>query len=402
MDDQRLFMSSIKYGWRWHQGKLIFRKCWEEEELKEGISKEMKTSLVMLDIQNSVFSCLNFEMETPQMFSDNKLPTLDFKCFVLDKKIQYSFYQKPMAKKTVIQRKSALGENCKIASLSQNLVRRMKNTSEDLPDSERIQIIDEYSSQLSASGYSAAQSRRIVTAGLTGYQGLVERVAKGETVMHRSAAEGFASRKRKKLLGPGNWFKTKRKFENKKQKRKKEKKEEPEVITVLFVPQTPGGELSKRLQRAEEKISKLTGEKVRMVEKAGRTVRQMLHKSNHWSGGVCGRDKCLPCHSGDGTQDCRDKNIVYDIVCSNCEANKQTTVYTGMTSRTAFERGREHLNKLSACAQDSAFYKHTEDFHLGVEVKFKMKTVQKHFSALNRTLHEAVRIRKQSANPSVI
>ena len=52
---------------------------------------------------------------------------------------------------------------------------------------------------------------KIFTAGLTGYQGLVERVAKGETVMHRSAAEGFTSRKRKKLLSPGNWFKTRRK-----------------------------------------------------------------------------------------------------------------------------------------------------------------------------------------------
>ena len=245
MDDQSFFMSSIKYGWRWHQGRLLFRKCWEEEELSEGISKEIKTSRVMLDIQNSVFSCLSFEMETPEMFSDKKLPTLDFICWVKNNKIQYSFYQKPMAKKTVIQRKSALGKNCKIASLSQNLVRRMKNTCEDLPDSDRIQIIDEYSSQLEASGYSAAQTRKIVTAGLTGYQGLVEKVSKGETVMHRSAAEGFTSRKRKKLLSPGNWFKTRRKEESQKQRRNRKKKaesEEPEIITVLFVPQTPGDE----------------------------------------------------------------------------------------------------------------------------------------------------------------
>ena len=229
----------------------------------------------------------------------------------------------------------------------------------------------------------------------------MERVAKGETVMHRSAAEGFAARKRKKLLGPGNWFKPKRR-EKRKQKGKKADKEEPEIVTVLFVPQTPGGELSKRLQRAEEKISKLTGEKIRMVERAGRTVKQLLHRSNHWSGGVCGRDKCLPCLNGEGKQDCRDKNIVYDIICSNCEAKDQQTVYTGMTSRTAYERGKEHVTKLIACAQDSALYKHTEEFHLGEEVYFKMKTIKKHFSALDRTLHEAVRIRRQSMNPSIM
>ena len=76
----------------------------------------------MLDIQNSVFPCLQFEMESPQMFSDNKLPTLDFVCWVENNKIQYSFYQKPMAKKTVIQRKSAIGENCK-TSLDFNYVK---------------------------------------------------------------------------------------------------------------------------------------------------------------------------------------------------------------------------------------------------------------------------------------
>ena len=55
----------------------------------------------------------------------------------------------------------------------------------------------------------------------------------------------FTSRKRKKLLSPGNWFKTRRKEESQKQRRNRKKKaesEEPEIITVLFVPQTPGDE----------------------------------------------------------------------------------------------------------------------------------------------------------------
>ena len=56
---------------------------------------------------------------------------------------------------------------------------------------------------------------------------------------------------------------------------KKDGREEPEIITVLFVPQTPGGELAERLQRAEKRISQLTGEKVSMVEKAGRTVKTL-------------------------------------------------------------------------------------------------------------------------------
>ena len=54
----------------------------------------------------------------------------------------------------MIDRKSALGENTKVASLTQNLVRRMKNTSEDVDDSVRVDIVNVFSSQIKASGYS--------------------------------------------------------------------------------------------------------------------------------------------------------------------------------------------------------------------------------------------------------
>ena len=60
----------------------------------------------------------------------------------------------------------------------------------------------------------------------------------------------------------------------KKKKRKNSNSKDPEIVTVLFVSQTPGGSLAKQLQKVEEKIAKLTNEKVRMVERAGRTVKQ--------------------------------------------------------------------------------------------------------------------------------
>ena len=82
-------------------------------------------------------------METEDMFNNGRLPTLDFDCWVIDNKIYYSFFQKSMARKTVIHKQSALSEKTKVTSLSQDLIRRMKNTSEDVPIEERIAIIDE-------------------------------------------------------------------------------------------------------------------------------------------------------------------------------------------------------------------------------------------------------------------
>ena len=71
-------------------------------------------------------------------------------------------------------------------------------------------------------------------------------------------------------------------------------------MTVLFVPQTRKGELAKRLQKVEDDIAKVTGSRVRVMERAGTMVRRILHKSNPWAGGDCGRKKCLPCANSDG------------------------------------------------------------------------------------------------------
>ena len=78
-----------------------------------------------------------------------------------------------------------------------------------------------------------------------------------------------------------------------------------------------------------------------MLERAGRTVKQLLVRSNPWAGGVCGRELCLLCPGSDGKQDCRDKYLVYDIICKTCEeTGNRKSVYTGMTLRSAFERSK--------------------------------------------------------------
>ena len=373
----------------------------------------MKTAREMKKIMDSIFKNLSFEMETPEMFTDGHLPTLDFECWKENEKILYSFYQKEVSKKTLIDRKSALGENTKVASLTQNLMRRMKNTSEDVDDSVRIDVVNAFSSQIKASGYSDEQNIKIVKAGLTGYENLLQKCKLGKAKMHRLASEGYESRRRKKLLGKSNWFKKKSQrekytFPRKPETEKKSKQsEEIETVTVIFVSQTPNGELAKRLQKAENKIAKFTGERVRICERGGKTIREILHKSNPWSGGNCGRRNCLPCVNGDGKQDCFVKNCVYDIICLKCSGdNKEKqgdkySVYTGETARCQFLRGSEHLSGLLNKQPGNALYKHVTDVHQGEFVDFRMKVVRRHKTCLLRQVHEAVRLHRISRNPGV-
>ena len=63
----------------------------------------------------------------------------------------------------------------------------------------------------------------------------------------------------------------------------------------MFVPYTRRGELAKRLREAEEDLGEQTGVKIKIVERTGRRLVDLLHKADPWQGQDCGRPKCLLC-----------------------------------------------------------------------------------------------------------
>ena len=64
------------------------------------------------------------------------------------------------------------------------------------------------------------------------------------------------------------------------------------VIAVLFVDQTAGGELARRLQEAETRLGKMTGYRIRITETSGSQLCRVLPNTNPWAGGDCGRVGC--------------------------------------------------------------------------------------------------------------
>ena len=94
-------------------------------------------------------------------------------------------------------------------SHSQNMFRRMSNTSELLPMEERLSVIDSYASQLTMSGYSLKQTQDIIINGLRGYERLRTKEMRGQAKLHRPAEDGQEERQRKKILSKANWFKQK-------------------------------------------------------------------------------------------------------------------------------------------------------------------------------------------------
>ena len=66
---------------------------------------------------------------------------------------------------------------------------------------------------------------------------------------------------------------------------------------VLFVPFTVGSLLAKRLREAEEVLLVTTGYKLKIVERGGSKLEDILHKSDPCQGGDCERQECLLCRT---------------------------------------------------------------------------------------------------------
>ena len=82
---------------------------------------------------------------------------------------------------------SALLIKTKVSSLSNDLVRRMKNVSEHLDIETRVGVVNSFTERLKRSGYQASQVRDITIAGLSGYEKIVSLAKQGKTEIHRSA-----------------------------------------------------------------------------------------------------------------------------------------------------------------------------------------------------------------------
>ena len=65
----------------------------------------------------------------------------------------------------------------------------------------------------------------------------------------------------------------------------------------MFVQRTEGGTLIEALRHEEQVISERAGYKVKLVEKAGTKLTDLLTRSDPFGGQACGRAHCLPCIS---------------------------------------------------------------------------------------------------------
>ena len=134
--------------------------------------------------------------------------------------------------------------------------------------------------------------------------------------------------------------------------------------SVIFVPCTQDSKLMKRLQENENKSDL----KIKLIEKAGTTLGDILRTSDPRKKQRCDRQDCPVCTNG-GKGNCRTLDINYTMTC------KCNGVYTGTTTRSAYVRGKEHMRDMASKKDESDMWRHCRDKHNGEIKQFQMDVV---------------------------
>ena len=133
---------------------------------------------------------------------------------------------------------------------------------------------------------------------------------------------------------------------------------------------------------------------MRIVERAGTSLKRQLQRSNPFRPKQCERSDCLICQNG-GKGNCQTEGITYDIECLSCGSEAEEGKYTGNTSQNAYTRGKKHLSDLSQKQTGSVLWKHALRKHSGTIPDYRMNVTGIYRQdSMIRQIAEAVRIDK--------
>ena len=155
---------------------------------------------------------------------------------------------------------------------------------------------------------------------------------------------------------------------------------------------------------------------IKVVERTGPSLRSQFPLSNLWEGTGCDRQDCTTCRQGaEVLPNCTKSSILYENICHACNPAARSkepvgevrsdvpTLYVGESSRSIYERSKEHWSDWRNKRSSSHIAKHQDQVHgPDEEPQFTMRVVKSYRTALARQIGEAVRIRRRGGEGSIL
>ena len=199
------------------------------------------------------------------------------------------------------------------------------------------------------------------------------------------------------------------------------------VKAAMFVPYTPHSKLASELRDLEFEMEKIIGYRLKIVERSGDKLEDLLTSSNPWKGKICERPDCMLCETKMRTnknlkQECNKRNLVYETKCQTCydrdtekiekdeskdekekkklKENIREYKYIGETARSIYERTREHLSDMQQLKPCSHLLKHVLDQHEDEkpeEIVLNARVLSYCRSSYERQILESVKSREKES-----
>ena len=362
--------------------KNILGADFVDQDHFEG-NPEDYTAAIFCKLADKVCDMISFTFDTPTMHEDQKLPVLDLKIFLNeDNKIRHEFYEKPTRNQRVILPSSALSWGQKRTIHTQELIRRLKNTSFELGQEIQNAHITKYLLRMKICGYSEKFRMEVLLSAQSAYRKIIE-TSKSENIsVYRNRSE-MLLKKAQKNKSACNWW-------------QKTTTSGKAHTGILFVPPTPHGVLAKMLRKREAELNSQNKMKIKIVEKGGIKMKHIFVKSNPYPKEKCEVKDCPFCEPSpqiitNPKDNCQSHNIGYKFSCTLCDMT-----YEGESFRKISVRGREHVRALRNNSKENPLVKHISKHHplQGGQTIFKLSITGQFNNALSRQADEAVRIQE--------
>ena len=376
VDDGNLGSEALPPGSRLVDGVVEVVEEFIEED--ENVPDDQRTAEIILQIANSVTDSIQLTIDFPSNNSSKWMPLLDLQVSVRNNTIDYKFYKKKMSNHQVMLSRSAMPGSIKINSLTQEVIRRLRNTRRCLDWSVKTEILSEFSHSLMSSGYPESFRLEVIQAGLKGFQAQCDRSDRGEVPLHRPRSFQRKERIKKKAITKTSWFRP--------------------YDSVIFVPSTPGAELASRYKRVLDHEFSRVNLRVKVVETAGVSLVQQLFKRDSTG---CLVPECQLCVCDQPGASHTRAGAEYQGVCLHCAKNNVVTRYDGESGFNAAYRILQHKSDIEKNSQKWAFSKHLatdHPEHIGDVSSFSFRSVRTFKKPLDRQCFEGVMINRSDAD----
>ena len=207
-DDIFIAALNLEKGTKLEDGRLVVdmeKKEEDEEKCDDDVTME-----VIRQVAAEVDPMIKFTVDIPSHHEDKKIAVLDLKIKVNlteNHRIDYEFFEKPTKNPKILMADSAINAKSKRTILTQECLRRIRNTKIELGEEVRNDHLNRFMIKMKNSGYSQSYRTQILNSALNAFEKMVEEDKKGTKPLYRNREWNKENRLAEKEHKRNNWYK---------------------------------------------------------------------------------------------------------------------------------------------------------------------------------------------------